>query len=270
MSFASMFSQSLMEELNLIDKPGLVSPFSNGSHRDMQYETMRNSINVINVYMRKIERYIQSNSGSYDVETVGIIRGIGKEAETSMLACTGGVNTHRGAIFHGAVSISILTYLRQNNMELNFDNFVSCLLPWEVSYKEETAAEYILRKKALSHGDIVLLETGIMGAKGMLFSHYNIIRECMKYADKYRILGYLFLNAGDSNVVYRKGMNGLGILREAGYEILNSTNKKLGKKLQQEDRLFKKERISPGGSADLLGLAIFFKKIFKKEDILWA
>ncbi|SON54037.1 2-(5''-triphosphoribosyl)-3'-dephosphocoenzyme-A synthase [Hartmannibacter diazotrophicus] len=83
----------LVRELETWPKPGLVSPLDAGSHDDMDVPQFLASIDAVAPYF--VQLAVCGAEGG-DLED---LRGIGRDAETAMMAATGGVNTHRGAIF---------------------------------------------------------------------------------------------------------------------------------------------------------------------------
>ncbi|HEV2543668.1 MAG TPA: triphosphoribosyl-dephospho-CoA synthase MdcB, partial [Methylobacterium sp.] len=86
-------TQALRLELETYPKPGLVSPIDSGSHADMDAETFRASTLAIAPFFRDLA--LAGAAGA----PMPILRRIGLHAEAAMRAATGGVNTHRGAIF---------------------------------------------------------------------------------------------------------------------------------------------------------------------------
>ena len=86
---AALAERALRMELDAPLKPGLVCPDSNGAHKDMDYNTMLRGIKAIRPFFPAMAR-------ATDTEA---LRQLGIDAESAMLAATGGVNTHRGAIF---------------------------------------------------------------------------------------------------------------------------------------------------------------------------
>ena len=70
-------------------KPGLVGPDGPGAHKDMDYDTMLRGIKALRPFWSRMAMA----SGPDELRELGI------EAEKAMLSATGGVNTHRGAIF---------------------------------------------------------------------------------------------------------------------------------------------------------------------------
>ncbi|MBR6458415.1 MAG: triphosphoribosyl-dephospho-CoA synthase, partial [Bacteroidales bacterium] len=86
---AALAERALRLELDTPLKPGLVGPDSNGAHSDMSYDLMLRSIKTLRPFWSKMAVAADASE----------LRALGIEAETAMLAATGGVNTHRGAIF---------------------------------------------------------------------------------------------------------------------------------------------------------------------------
>ena len=70
-------------------KPGLVGPDGKGAHEDMDIEMMRKGIAAIRPFFPRMAQAWAPEE----------LRRLGIEAERAMMAATGGVNTHRGAIF---------------------------------------------------------------------------------------------------------------------------------------------------------------------------
>ena len=86
---AALAERALLLELNTPMKPGLVGPDGPGAHKDMDYDTMLKGIKALRPFWSRMAMA----SGPDELRSLGI------EAEKAMLSATGGVNTHRGAIF---------------------------------------------------------------------------------------------------------------------------------------------------------------------------
>ncbi|KAB1072795.1 triphosphoribosyl-dephospho-CoA synthase MdcB [Methylobacterium planeticum] len=80
-------------ELETYPKPGLVSHVDSGSHADMDADTFRASAAALEPAFADLAR-----AGAAG-EPMPALRRIGIAAEAAMRTATGGVNTHRGAIF---------------------------------------------------------------------------------------------------------------------------------------------------------------------------
>ena len=86
---AVLAERALRMELDLPMKPGLVCPDSPGAHRDMDYTLMLKGIAAIRPFFPRMAMATSAEE----------LRQLGIDAEAAMMAATGGVNTHRGAIF---------------------------------------------------------------------------------------------------------------------------------------------------------------------------
>ena len=85
--------RALHAELALEPKPGLVSCQDNGSHADMNASTLFRSLFTLRQFFREVAR---AGSGA---RPLAELQSLGLRAEARMLKSTGGINTHRGAIF---------------------------------------------------------------------------------------------------------------------------------------------------------------------------
>jgi hypothetical protein len=90
---SSVAAAALLAELETWPKPGLVSHVDSGSHADMDASMLKASATAIAPFYDQLAVAGAAGSG------MNRLREIGVEAERAMLAATGGVNTHRGAIF---------------------------------------------------------------------------------------------------------------------------------------------------------------------------
>ena len=98
-NIARLAVRSLLTEAAVYPKPGLVTPLDNGSHADMNFQSYIDSsmallpcfINCASIGLETLEL------GSEDI--FGLLRVTGRQGEWEMLQATGGVNTHKDAIF---------------------------------------------------------------------------------------------------------------------------------------------------------------------------
>jgi len=84
---------ALHDELALAPKPGLVTFADPGSHADMDAYTFMRSLFALRRYFVRIAALGVQGAPFHELQQCGI------NAESRMMAATGGVNTHRGAIF---------------------------------------------------------------------------------------------------------------------------------------------------------------------------
>src|SRR5882672_6988189 len=87
----------LVEEADLTPKPGLVDSRGSGAHADMNLEMLHRSAHSLHATFTAIA------SRAFEAEESVSLREslseIGRRGERIMLQVTGGVNTHRGAIW---------------------------------------------------------------------------------------------------------------------------------------------------------------------------
>ncbi|MCR4712128.1 MAG: citrate lyase holo-[acyl-carrier protein] synthase [Clostridia bacterium] len=96
---AARASEALRQEVMTTPKPGLVDQNNTGSHRDMDLGTFTRSIAVLHPFWKRFFLIGRETAGLSPAETFRELKPAGVEAETAMRQATGGVNTHKGAIF---------------------------------------------------------------------------------------------------------------------------------------------------------------------------
>jgi triphosphoribosyl-dephospho-CoA synthetase len=83
-------------------KPGLVTALGTGCHRDMDVYTLLRSAAELQPCFRVAAVFgLERGSVAEAARDFAELRAAGRQAERVMLAATGGVNTHRGALFLG-------------------------------------------------------------------------------------------------------------------------------------------------------------------------
>ena len=96
-ALARQVLQALLDEATLTPKPGLVDLRSRGAHLDLNWALMCHSACVLQPVFEAM-----AGAGEHS-ENDGLLRQrigtIGRLGESVMMAATGGVNTHRGAIW---------------------------------------------------------------------------------------------------------------------------------------------------------------------------
>jgi triphosphoribosyl-dephospho-CoA synthase len=94
---ADMAVDALIDEAMLTPKPGLVDQRGSGAHRDLNLMLMCHSARALRPAFRAMALAGQ------EIENAQALRqqigAAGRDAERAMMLATGGVNTHRGAIW---------------------------------------------------------------------------------------------------------------------------------------------------------------------------
>lgn len=253
---------ALYQELSAYPKPGLVSPVDSGSHRDMDASTFMRSLFSLRGYFRDI-----ACAGMRDVR-FDELRRLGREAEFRMLKATGGVNTHRGAIFGLGLLAAAAGFLLGIRQPLE-GRILSHVI------REQWGAD-ILRsapQKPCSHGTLVTLHYGVAGARqeaaegfphvfgvGLPALQRSILRGSDAHAATIQSFFSIMAVLPDTNLLYRGGEAGLSFAQEAARSFLDDGGVHRDNWQAHAGaihREFVTRRLSPGGSADLLAASIF-------------
>lgn len=251
--------ESMMTELDLHPKFGLVTKYTNGSHKDMNYILMRDAALSIVPYFKEMFCVAYENSDlSYIFKE---IRKIGILAEENMYKITNGVNAYKGLIFALAFLVSSIAYkfanLKDNRSIYEYIKIMAKDIGLESNEGSDTV------------GKIAYQKYNLKGARFEAQDGYTSIRNCVeRYSldneeSLYEALSY-FISTIDDTVLFKRCKN-----IDLYYEVKNRFKDfKYNKKNIDELNDFCLERnLSFGGSADLLVMAIFLKKVLNKFNI---
>lgn len=246
LQLADLACAALYDEVHLTPKPGLVDENNNGSHNDMDISMFERSANCLKPFFEKAVKI-----GSTDENCFFRLNLLGREAETAMLEVTGGVNTHKGAIY------SFLLLLGAIGASLHRGG--------DIFELAANLAKSDTRPRATdSHGSDVFIKYGLTGARGEAErgfinarKAYNIIKDYTPH----KALLTLMANVPDTNVLYRGGIEALTFIQSESLKILSENPVNYLDKLTQFDSDCINRNISPGGCADMLAVALFLNKI---------
>ena len=247
---ADLAVRSLEEELDATPKPGLVDKAGRGAHEDMDYGTMKASIKALRPYFVEL---------AFCGDESKKMREIGLRAEKDMLAATGGVNTHRGSLFAVGLALTIAAYLWDEKGYITEKDF----------RKKVAKIAKNIPESQNSHGAQMRAKYDIEGAldnaRGAwhdLFEDWLPFYRNLNQKDEYRIqklLLRIMSTLDDTNILYRKGEDRADKVK---YEAKTLLKRFSAEGLEELNREFISERISPGGSADMVSLTIFINNIF--------
>lgn len=277
-AIAILAYQSLIAEVQLAPKPGLVDPESNGAHDDMDYPLFLKSIAALKAYLLAyIEAGYQSTS---DQQLFLTLRQIGQDAEKQMLLATSQINTHKGANFSyalilGAIGRASQTLTLSELVNLNFKPVFEIVRDMTKGLVSRDFSQ-IASKVQLSYGEQLYVEYGFTGIRGEAEAGYPSLEYvALPTLQKYRMLPEddrhlilmltLMTEVQDMNLVHRGGIYGWQMVQKAATVILQETDNMLlvKRKLRQLDTELIEAHISPGGTADLLSLGIFFERLIQ-------
>lgn len=257
---------ALHDELALSPKPGLVTLVDRGSHDDMDAHTFMRSLFALRRYYVRIAGLGAVNAPFEALERCGI------EAEARMLAATGGVNTHRGAIFTlgllcaaaGAAGRSgrspTPSMLRQTLLDRWGDALAARASRQSTLPGGIAARRHGLRSASAEAalGFPVLFDTALPALQAGLAR--SLSRDQVLLDTLFHVMAVL----DDSNLAHRGGLEGLRHAQHAASVFLaaggaarpdgNAAAAAIG-------RDFVSRRLSPGGAADTLAAACLVTRI---------
>ncbi|MEH2476713.1 triphosphoribosyl-dephospho-CoA synthase [Nitrobacteraceae bacterium AZCC 2146] len=250
-------------EVETFPKPGLVSHVDNGSHGDMSAELLCRSADTLRPFFRDLAVAGAAGAG------MNRLRAIGIAAERAMLEATCGVNTHRGAIF----GMGLLCAAAGCRKALGIRKPLGSLIA-------ERWGEAILAGPVClrSHGAVAGRRYGAGGARAEAArgfpSVYDLAlpalhagRRLAPHDDEAaRIQACMTLIAAvaDTNLLHRRGAEGLRFAQSCASAFLA-----LGgvgcpgwrARAVEIHQAFVARNLSPGGSADLLAMALFVDRL---------
>lgn len=239
---------SLLAELCRETGFGCVTVESNGSHEDMDFWTFSKSIRTVAKGFGEITAFAANDFES--------LRNFGLELEQRMFNTTGGINTHKGAIFIYLIMIQGL--LESGRFE-------------DIPEEIRRISRPVLKdfgKLSESNGLKAYRQHGILGIRGeaaggfqKLFGDYlNVLEDGF---DLKRLTLSVISDADDTNVIHRAGIDNLRELQSKARKSLRDTLD-----TGPLDCWCRDKNISTGGSADLVGATVFAHLVKNNYKIL--
>jgi triphosphoribosyl-dephospho-CoA synthase len=260
--------RALYAELALEPKPGLVSFRDNGSHTDMQANTFVRSLFALRHYFGQIA---QAGARGAPFET---LQALGVAAEARMLKATGGINTHRGAVFALGLLCAAAGRLTAEGQPCTARAVRAALLQhWGMAL--QLRAENAARQPPRSHGQhaaraLGLRSAGQEAAQGFptLFTvtlpalQQALQRGHAQRAARVQALFATMAVLDDTNVAHRGGMPGVAFVKTSADAFVRAGGVGQPDWLAQARAMHSAcvaQNLSPGGSADVLAAAIWLQ-----------
>lgn len=297
--------EALLLEVAATPKPGLVDRRNNGAHRDMNFYTFIRSALSLRPHFAIMAQAGQDLAQKPPQELFNYVRILGLAAEKDMFAATNNINTHKGALFalgllcasagqaccrsadrSGWQPAALGQFVAQMSQGLCQRELadLNTLAAQATNATQATGAVSLNNAEpdikvrptaALTHGQRMYLQYGACGARGQAESGFaQVIEKYLPYLrdlkkqqlDQDEILVRTLLLIGadldDTNILNRVGATKAAWAKEACAALHEHYTHEATCQL---DDLFIKERISPGGSADLLSVTIFLDKLAASE-----
>lgn len=305
--------KSCILELSCHPSFGLVSPITQGSHKDMDYFTFLESSFAIKKGLTEMAFKGYSYMDIHDIFKVS--RKIGIRCEREMFQATGDINTHKGMIFLlgiGIQSVAKILYLKdktskeindiperiiksdrvrdeirlkraddEDNSENRLENssygdnqFYKEIQKNIVEICQELTRDFDLipekveNGEKLTNGEKLYLKHGFLGIRGEVREGLKVVfEESLPYFETLleageklntamvKTLLKLMSRVEDSTIVNRKGIE---VLKEVQLDAQNLLKNFSLEKCEELEKNYIEKNISPGGSADLLAITLFF------------
>ena len=260
---------ALYEELALYPKPGLVSMVDSGSHADMDARTFLRSLFALRHYFPAITQLGATHAPFVALERLGV------SAEAQMMAATGQVNTHRGAIFSLGLLCAAAGALAQDSAAgWSAAALRACLLrQWGAPLQARCARSQNRARSnghsaALAHG---LVSVGKAAAQGfpLLFDGAVPAWLCAQqrglapHEVRLETLFTLMATLDDTNLAHRGGLAGLRwVQAQARHWLADGGAGAPGARTRALvlHQAMVHRRLSPGGAADLLAACCWLQR----------
>ena len=105
----SIIKNAMLSELNLENKFGLVSPLSNGSHKDMNAKIMKRAIDEICLPLS--QAFFEGLKANQTNSLMERLIPIGLQCEKVMMQATNGANAYKGFIFAGGLLLASVGFV---------------------------------------------------------------------------------------------------------------------------------------------------------------
>lgn len=269
---ANLACRALLYEVAVTPKPGLVDRANSGSHRDMDFFSFQASAAALWPYFEDCAAIGVKTRQLPPEETFRQLRNPGMLAEGEMLRATGGVNTHKGALF----SLGILCAAAGRRDEKDpaallaeCARMTAGLVEGDFAGLTPETAETAGQKLYLRHGITGVRGQAEAGFPAVLHAGLPTLREGLARGLSINEAGCaallaLMSAAVDTNLIARSDYETQQkIAWETAY--LLRENPFPGEELLRKmDEVFREKNLSPGGSADLLALTFFLHML--QED----
>jgi triphosphoribosyl-dephospho-CoA synthase len=256
-------ARALCDEATLTPKPGLVDLRGGGAHDDMDVSTLLASADALAEPITRCAEAAACLPLGRDLRAE--IGAIGRAGEQRMLHATGGVNTHRGALW---VLGLLAAGLAATGTAGGAAGFAARLAGIEDPARP-------LRPP--SHGAQARLRYGAAGAVGEAQAGFpHTIHVALPALHAARAAGHTERTARtdallasmarleDTCLLHRAGTGGLQVVRQRAAAIVRAGGSGTARGavlLDDLDRVSRRLRLSPGGSGDVLAAALFVDSV---------
>ncbi|KWR89882.1 triphosphoribosyl-dephospho-CoA synthase [Cupriavidus sp. IDO] len=257
----------LIEEASLTPKPGLVDARGSGAHKDMSLSLMIHSARSLRGAFVAMALAGQ-RAGHIDHGLRERLGALGREAEASMLHATGGVNTHRGAIWCLGLLAGAAGWLGKAGDAASVASVAGAIARLPDRHRPVHTG---------NKGELARRAYGVDGARGQAeagFPHVVGIGLPALHASRGRgdaessarvnALLAIMARLDDTCVLVRAGREGLAGMQAGAAAVLEAGG--VGtlpgrRRLRELEAAMQARNASPGGAADLLAATLFLDRL---------
>lgn len=264
---ADLAVTAIRAEADLTPKPGLVDRRGSGAHSDMNLSMLHSSAEALRVAFAQCALAARQLTVGPDLrDAIGVI---GRAGELQMLDTTGGVNTHRGALWAlgllsaGAAAAGGLTGTIDVAAQL-------ALMPDRHAAASRSHGAYARRRYGAT-GAAGEAQAGFPHVRLYGLSALRAARRAGADESSARLTALLSLMAhlDDTCVLYRGGRSGLRALQAGAHAVLDvggfCTPEGMRRFTVLDDMCLLR-RLSPGGSGDLLSATLFLDALDERTS----
>jgi triphosphoribosyl-dephospho-CoA synthase len=263
---ADMAVSALMDEATLTPKPGLVDLRSRGAHRDMDWMLMCHSARALHPTFHAL-----AEAGRRISEPLTLrvrVGQLGRQGEAVMLQATGGVNTHRGAIW--ALGL-LVTAAAQDAAYVTAEAIAD--RAGAIARCHDRFAPFRTGNK----GEIACQRYGVGGARAQAQAGFpHVIHVALPRLRNSRLRGddeltarlnclvALIAELDDTCVLSRGGVSALTDVQAGAARVLAEGGAGTAggmHALRRLGQLLVAMHVSPGGAADLLAATLFLDRL---------
>ena len=270
-TLGTLAAKALLYEVCTTPKPGLVDRRNNGSHKDMDVFTFLDSTAALLPYFEEAVRLGMETRDLPPQETFRRLRQAGAAGERAMFRSTGGVNTHKGAVFTlGTVCAAAGRLWSAEGFSKDWEATLALCGKMSAQAVEEDFAA-IRRDGAHTTGQRLYLEHGLEGIRGELsrglpaVAHIGlpVLRTRLAAGDSLeqagvQVLLALMARVVDTNLIARGGLEGQRWAMERAKDLTQDPAASR-QEVEALDGAFVERNLSPGGCADLLAITYFLE-----------
>ena len=254
----------LRMEALLTPKPGLVDQQNNGAHSDMDLALLLRSAEVLHPFFVELAEYGGAHKLEAPQRIFTALRSIGIRAEVEMYQATGGINTHKGALFGLGLLCAAAGVLGE---EAEVESL--CAYVAEMT-KGITAREGVEKQLIRLPESMRWQMSGARGEAESGFYHARKIGlpvyfKALQWGQTQeeaalRALLQLMTCLMDTNLLRRGGQAAVLYVQRRAEEVLHNFSIIEIEKFDQE---LIAANLSPGGSADCLAITLFLSSFVR-------